>query len=103
LGKKPETKFKEKVVARLREEFGPDIWFYKTQQVALGGIPDIVGCLKGRLFAWELKSSNRSASPLQLHILDQIHFSGGLAVTVHPDNFEESLLQLKRWVQSPND
>lgn len=99
----PETRFKLKVVKRLRDEFGPDVFFYKTQQVSLGGIPDIVGCLRGRFFAFELKTTDRAASPLQEYILDQIRFARGFACVVHPANLEETLRLLKDWVSFFDD
>lgn len=98
MAKKPETLFKEKVVKRLHEEFGHSIYLFKTQQVSLRGIPDLVGSLKGSFFAWELKSGSNSASPLQEHELGRIRASGGLGAVVHPDNFEDQLRLLKSWV-----
>lgn len=104
MAKKPETLFKEKVKARLDKIEG--IWFFKTQQLALLGIPDYIICYKGNFIAWELKKDEKSKpSKLQDFILNKIYEAGGLARIVHPLNFEYQLEQLlslpSRSAQSP--
>ena len=98
MAEKSETKFKKVVVERLKEEFGESIWFYKSQQVALRGIPDIVGCLSGVFFAWELKSENGAPSALQSHVLSKIVIAEGCIAVVYPDNLEVSISSLRRHV-----
>lgn len=70
----------------------PECWFYKTQQVALRGIPDIIGSLCGQMFAIELKKDiNEDPSDLQLHVLQSIADSGGIAMVCCPENWQDSL------------
>ena len=95
---KPETKFKMHVIGRLRTE--TDAWFFKVQQVALGGIPDIIGCWNGKFFAWELKSKCGKPSKLQLYILEKIKDAGGHTAVVYPENFEEELQCLIKFCSS---
>jgi len=62
----------------LRKEFG-DAWVYKTSDRWKAGIPDLLICRKGFLFATELKIGNRKGRgfKLQLHVLGQIKRAGG--------------------------
>lgn len=55
----------------------PDSWFYKTNDACFIGLPDIIGCHKGRLFAVELKSTKGKPTALQLIILRDIQKAGG--------------------------
>ena len=43
------------------------------------GLPDIVGCYKGRLFAIEVKAPNGKTSPAQDDFIARINEAGGLA------------------------
>ena len=93
-----ESKFKAIVTKRLKPI--PDLYFFVKEALALRGIPDVVGCYKGRFFAWELKRDSKEASKktgrivLQRYTLQLIREAGGIGEIVHPDNFEEKLKQL---------
>ena len=82
-----ETKFKNKVIACLKEL--DHIWILKTQMVAIRGVPDLLLCVRGKLVAWELKVGKNKATPLQEYNLKRIRDAGGIAVVVTPDNFDE--------------
>lgn len=88
----PETKFKIQVQARLKQM--PGCWYFKVNQRALRGIPDIVGCYRGNFFALELKVGKNKVDPLQSHVLDLITESGGFAAVVYPDNLDKVLWEL---------
>ncbi len=92
--KQPETKFKEKVLKKLRELDG--LWCVKTQFVSIAGIPDIIGCYNGRFFAWELKTDKGRATKLQQYILKQIGKAGGITAVVSPKTFEKDLKNLRK-------
>ena len=82
---------------RCREELKrlESIWFFKTEERKRRGIPDLVGCVKGKFFGWELKRHPTAyVSELQLHTLRLIDEAGGIAALVHPENFEEKLEEL---------
>lgn len=89
-----ETVFKIKVMAHLKAT--PGLWFTKVSQRSVRGIPDIIGCYRGRLFAWELKVGRNKVAPkgLQAYHLRCIEEAGGIAREVNPDNFEQIFKEL---------
>jgi len=88
--KQNETKFKESVQDHL-ELLKPHIWYYKAQQVSVRGIPDIILCVCGKFFAWELKvPPNRlNLVGLQAKVLADINNARGEAHEITPDNFAD--------------
>jgi|TARA_R100000664_G_scaffold20397_1_gene29589 hypothetical protein len=88
MAKKPETIFKEKVLEELREI--KNSYWIKIQQVALKGVPDILGTINGRFIALELKIEGDKADKLQEYVLQEIDKSGGIALVVNPNNFEQA-------------
>lgn len=88
--KQPETKFKESVQDHL-ELLKPYIWYYKAQQVSIRGIPDMILCVCGKFFAWELKvPPNRlNLVGLQAKVLADINKARGEAHEVTPENFAD--------------
>lgn len=92
MAKKPETKFKEKVTARLRKV--PKCWFMKTQLLALVGIPDIIICCNSHLVAWELKVGKNKPTKKQKLVMAAINKAGGIARPVYPETLEEALQEL---------
>ena len=93
-----EHSFQKKVKKRLQNCEG--VWHFTKEALSLRGLPDIIGCYRGRLFAWELKRDHKEASKqtgrivLQRYILSQICKAGGIGRIVHPDNFEQCLQEL---------
>lgn len=83
-----ETKFSQKISSRLATQ-KPWIWYFKTQMLALLGIPDYIICANGKFIAWELKVGHNKATTLQRFILDKIEAAGGIARVVTPENYEE--------------
>jgi hypothetical protein len=90
---KPETAFKKKVQAALLTL--DNIYFFKTQQVALLGIPDMIICVNGMFVALELKSKQGRASKIQEFNLNKINNAKGLGLVVYPDNWSKVFLALK--------
>ena len=88
MAKKPEPIFKEKVLEELREI--KNSYWIKIQQVALKGVPDILGTINGRFIALELKIEGDKADKLQEYVLQEIDKSGGIALVVNPSNFEQA-------------
>lgn len=94
MAKKPETKFKEKVIRDLRalKAQGLPLWWVKTQQVSIRGTPDLLICARGIFIARELKASEKdSATELQTHTLAQIAEAGGNAAVVSPESWPAHL------------
>lgn len=89
-----ETRFKMKVMKEL-DKLGSKVWYTKVQQRAKRGDPDLILCVNGRFFAWELKVANNKVTRLQAHVLKLIEDAGGVSREIHPDNFEFHLEALK--------
>ena len=80
MAKKPETKFKEHVIDRLKVI--PGLWAEKIQQVTIRGTPDLLLCFRGWFVAWELKVGDNVPDPLQEYKLLCIQEAGGVARAV---------------------
>jgi Holliday junction resolvase len=83
--KTPEAKVKAKVVAQLKA-LGAYYFYPVTGGFGRSGVPDIVGCYKGRFFAIECKAGTNKPTPLQQKNLDEIAKAGGLAWVVNENN-----------------
>lgn len=101
---KLESKFQSGVKKELKKI--PLCWHFTKEALSLRGIPDIIGCVNGRFFAWELKRSRKESEKttgrivLQRYILKQICAVGGVGRMVHPDNLQDSLEELRKLSQS---
>lgn len=90
----PETLFKLRVQRDLKTL--RRIWFFKSQEVSVRGIPDIIACLGSYFVALELKrSSSEKADPLQNYNLNCIERAGGLAVVVSPESWGKVFRELQ--------
>jgi len=78
----PEGKVKKKVVAYLKE-IGAYYFFPATGGYGKSGVPDIVGCYKGRFFGIEVKAGKNKPTELQKHQLKLIAEAGGIAMVVN--------------------
>ena len=73
--KKPETKLVEKIIDRLKAEGGFWVKIHggPMQQT---GIPDIVGCYKGKFIGIEVKIPGNKPSSLQTVVLKELEEAG---------------------------
>ena len=78
----PEGKVKKKCVAYLKE-IGAYYFFPATGGYGKSGVPDIVGCHKGKFFGIEVKAGNNKPTELQKHQLKLITEAGGIAMVVN--------------------
>lgn len=93
--KKPETKFKERVLHDLASL--QNSWFTKIQQVGIRGTPDIIGVISGVFVAIELKASKRSKHDmLQEYNITSIVRSGGVGVVVYPETWAATYADLQK-------
>lgn len=93
--KKPalESGFQSRVLGDLRKV--PELYVFKKEAGALRGIPDIIGCYKGKFFAWELKRDARAKpSVLQQYHINNIIKSDGIARVVCPENYNSCFFEL---------
>jgi hypothetical protein len=99
----PENKVKQKLVAYLKTI--PNLFYYTATAgpMSTGGIPDIMGCHKGRLFGIEVKApgrrgeKNRGASNLQVMQMHKIREAGGFAMMF--DGEELDWITLRNWIE----
>ena len=72
---KPETGLVHKIMTRLEAEGG---WWMKVHGSIFqtSGIPDIIGCHKGRFVGIEVKMPGNTATKLQLHIIGLLKLAG---------------------------
>lgn len=84
-----EKQFEKKVREWLKSL--PKQWHFKVFGNAFqeSGIPDLLGCINGRLIALEIKSSRGKPSELQLYKIGLINKAGGYATVLSPKNWEE--------------
>jgi len=78
----PEAKVKTKIRAYLASI--PAVWYCQPIGGAYSshGVPDIVGCVRGQMFAIEVKApgKSRTVTPLQQRQLEAIMQAGSLAM-----------------------
>ena len=84
----PEKRVKTKVVAILKE-LGTYYFYPVTGGYGASGVPDIIGCYKGRFFAIECKAGKGKTTALQEKNIAQIIAQGGLAMVINEDNIED--------------
>lgn len=93
----PEKKVKDKVT-KILEEAGCYFFFPATHGYGRSGVPDIIGCYKGRFFAIECKAGKGTTTALQQRELRRIDEAGGAAIVINENNIEELQTWLKTWL-----
>jgi len=81
----PEAKVK-KVVAQQLREIKAYYFYPATGGYGKSGVPDIVGCYKGKFFGIECKAGKNKPTALQEKNLKDITESGGIALVVNEAN-----------------
>ena len=95
MAKKEETLFKERITPKLKSL--TNVWYFKSSERSIRGIPDIIMCLNGQFIAMELKkSASATTSKLQDYNLLRIRQCGGRAFLVYPENFDRIFIQLEQ-------
>jgi len=89
--KTPEGKVKLQV-KNILNKLGSECWYFMpvTRGMSRNGIPDFIGCYKGRMFAIETKSifSSHTLTSLQEKELDGIRRADGIALVINEDNMD---------------
>tara|TARA_Y100000004_G_scaffold187949_1_gene241428 strand:- start:638 stop:928 length:291 start_codon:yes stop_codon:yes gene_type:complete len=83
----PEKKVKEKVVKVLKE-VGAYYFYPFTGGYGRSGVPDIIGCYKGRFFGIECKAGKNKTTALQDREISLIHNAEGVAWVVNEENID---------------
>jgi Holliday junction resolvase len=81
----PEAKVK-KVVAQQLREIKAYYFYPATGGYGKSGVPDIVGCYKGKFFGIECKAGKNKPTALQEKNLKDITESNGIALVVNEAN-----------------
>ena len=81
----PEAKVK-KVVAQQLRELKAYYFYPATGGYGRSGVPDIVGCYKGKFFGIECKAGKNKPTALQEKNLNDITESNGIALVVNEAN-----------------
>lgn len=77
----PEAKVKKRAVAKLKAA-GMYFFYPVTGGYGSSGVPDIVGCLRGKFVGIECKAGKNKPTALQQLNLDQIEAAGGVALVI---------------------
>lgn len=86
--KTPEAKVKATVVAQLKK-LGAYYFYPVTGGFGSSGVPDIVGCYKGRFFGIECKANGNKPTELQRLNLAKIELTGGVALVIDETNVDK--------------
>lgn len=92
----PEGKVKKKVAELLKKY---DAYYFFPAMGAFGraGIPDIVGCYRGRFFAVECKAGKGKTTAIQEAEIKKIQSAKGYAFVINEDNMDLLEIYLKEY------
>lgn len=95
MSQKPESRLVAKILKMLRSQGG---WWFKTHgsPYQMAGIPDILGCHKGRFVALEVKMPGKEddTSTRQDWTMKRIQDAGGIAAVVSSKSGAMGILNL---------
>jgi|TARA_R110002051_G_scaffold323339_1_gene416622 hypothetical protein len=86
----PEAKVKKQVVERLKT-LGAYYFSPVTGGYGKSGVPDIIGCYKGRFFGIECKAGKNKPTRLQEKNLTAIKANGGISIVINEHNLDDVL------------
>jgi hypothetical protein len=84
----PEKKVKVTITKQL-DSLGCYYFFPATGGYGSSGVPDIVGCYKGKFFGIECKAGKGKTTALQDMHLSGIAMAGGIAEVVNEENMHD--------------
>ena len=96
----PEAKVKQQIKQILKEL---NLWYFMPPANGYGrsGIPDFIGCLKGRLIAIEAKAGKGKTTALQDREIQKIKDAGGFVLIVNESNIHTLKDLITAWTSSP--
>lgn len=88
----PEKRVKNQIVKQLKT-LGEDVYYFfpATGGYGRSGVPDIVGCYKGKFFAIECKAGKNTTTALQERELANIAKAAGASWVVNEENLASVL------------
>jgi len=97
----PEGKVKKKVAKHL-DDLGCYYFYPATGGYGKSGVPDIVGCYKGKFFGLECKAGDNKPTLLQEKNLYHILVNGGISEVINEDNVDRVKQILEGIYHDPN-
>lgn len=87
MARTPEGKVKDKVTKQLNKL---GAYYFSPQSGGFGkaGVPDIIGCYKGRFFGIECKAGRNKPTVLQAKNLNEIDECDGIALVINEENVD---------------
>ena len=100
MARTPEALVKAKITKTLQEM---GIWYFMPPANGYGraGIPDFIGCLRGRLIAIEAKAGKGKTTALQDREIQKIKDAGGFVLIVNESNIHTLKDLITSWTSSP--
>tara|TARA_R110000824_G_scaffold91927_2_gene223279 strand:- start:223 stop:498 length:276 start_codon:yes stop_codon:yes gene_type:complete len=86
-------------VTKYLKEMGAYYFYPVTGGYGRSGVPDIIGCHKGKFFGIECKAGKNKPTPLQEKNLQDISSAGGIALVINEDNMHNTTALV--WGDSP--
>lgn len=84
MANKPETRRQRRIKEALKKDFPKSFWIkIWTGPFQVRGFPDLLGCVNGLLFAFEVKEPGKDAEPHQERIMKRIRKAGGIACVIY--------------------
>lgn len=82
MARKKETHRYKRIIRTLKSEVGG--WWNKNWggPFQAAGLPDIIGCVQGLFFAFEVKNPGNKASDIQIETLKDIQEQGGAVALI---------------------
>ena len=77
-----EKEFQKRVLKLLRTGYD-DVWVYKASDKLVAGVPDIIGCYLGRMFAIELKVGKNKPTELQSYTIAEMRRCGANVIVAY--------------------
>lgn len=85
-----------KIIKKLREDYG-GFWFkVHGGPYQKAGLPDVIGCLEGQFYGFEVKRPGRKATLLQQKTMEEIARQGGVCSTISSYVEAKSILDSHR-------
>lgn len=98
-----EKTFENKIKKYLKEKRCWYVKYWAGAKFTKSGIPDILACCNGVFLAIEVKSSKGKLSEMQLHNIEKINESGGIAIVLYPSQFEDFKKLVKYILNNKNE
>ena len=95
---KPETRRQRRIQKTLKEKFKGSFWIkIWSGPFQIAGFPDLLGCVEGRFFAFEVKEPGEVAKKHQERMMSKISRAGGTTGVIYEP--EEAVLAIQETIQ----